>query len=604
MLTTIKKYVFIFLLIFPVYPVWGQLNYQIKKIEFEGNDTLDTDILVEQMNTKEMKIMEHVLFWKKTPEYIPVILDNDMDRLKSFYQRNGFLNARIEKELKVNDKKEQVSVVIKMKEGKPMVIKDISYREESSKKVTGILESVRTSLPLKTNERFQDKKVYATIEELKRAYKNQGYPFVRVDKDVKADTARHSVRLAFTVYPGSKATFGEVVFKGDSLVSENFLREKLAFKPGEVYSEEKMEESQKKIFETGLFQYAIIRAQKDSLKKGMLPILIRVDELPKWSFQGGVGYGTEDRFRLSAELTKRQFLGGSRKLLLEAKRSYFLPYSLDAKFIQPNLFNKELDFVLNPFFMREREESYEVERLGTGITIQKELSSSMAAYITYSLEQDFLIDKTLADTFSLENKRTYNKSGVTIGMNKNSTDNIFEPTKGWRIDGYFTYMGLGFQSRYHYYKIGLETRHYKKLSPGYILAGKLHGGIIETLREGESTPIEDRFLIGGASSLRGWSRHSLSPKNEEGKAIGGDSMLQGSLELRFPVYDILTGAVFADAGNVWKNAKHFALTDLYYDVGIGVRVKTPIGPVRLDMAFPVFQKGVNGQFYLSLGHAF
>ncbi|MFO8234179.1 MAG: outer membrane protein assembly factor BamA [Bacteroidales bacterium] len=597
-----KKYILIFLL-FPVIQVWGQVDYQIKKIEIQGNVTLDNSLLFDQMNTRDMNIGEHLLFWKMTPQYSPIILENDVERLKSFYQRNGFLDAQVNKELTVNDKRRQVSIALTIQEGKPMMLRSSSVREVG-KKQTGILEEVRNKLPVKVNERFEDRKVYTAMAQISQAYKNKGYPFVRVDKNIQVDTAKHSANLSFQVFPGKKSTFGHVTFQGDSLVSEHFLRQKLHFKTGELYSQEKLDKSQEVIFETGLFNYVVIRGQKDSVINGKMPVLIRLNELPQWSFKGGVGYGTEDRFRVSSELIKRQFLGGARKLILEAKRSYFLPVSVDAKFIQPNLFNKELDFVLNPFFIREREKSYEVDRLGTGLTLQKNFTQTLSAFLTYSMEHDYLIDKTLSDTLNLKDRRTYNKSGITIGVNKNSTDNIFEPTKGWKIDGYYTYMGLGFQSEYRYYKIALETRHYKKVSRGYVFAGKLHGGIIEPLEKGGETPLEDRFLIGGGSSLRGWSRHSLSPKNKEGKAIGGNTMLEGSLELRFPVYDILSGAVFVDAGNVWKNPMHFDLNDLYYDAGLGLRVKTPIGPVRLDMAYPVFNEKSKGQFYISLGHAF
>lgn len=602
MMINLKKYILIFLL-FPVIQVWGQVDYQIKKIELQGNETLDKSLLFDQMNTRDMNIGEHVLFWKKTPQYSPVILENDLERLKNYYQRNGFLDAQINKELTIDDKRRQLFISLIVKEGKPIMLQNFSLKEVSRVQ-TGILEEIRTKLPLKVKERFEDRNIYTAMAQISQAYKNKGYPFVRVDKNIQVDTSEHSANLSLQVFPGKKITFGQVTFQGDSLVSEHFLRQKLHFKTGEVYSQEKLDKSQEKIFETGLFNYVIIREQKDSVINGKIPVIIRLNELPQWSFKGGVGYGTEDRFRVSSELIKRRFLGGTRKLILEAKHSYFLPFSIDAKFIQPNLFNKELDFVLNPFFIRERESSYEVDRLGTGFTFQKNFTRTLSTYLTYSMEHDYLLDKTLTDTVNTEERRTYNKSGITIGISQNSTDNIFEPTKGWRMDGYFTYMGLGFQSKYRYYKIALEARHYKKISSGYVLAGKLRGGIIEPLEKQGETPLEDRFLIGGASSLRGWSRHSLSPKNEEGKAIGGNTMLEGSLELRFPVYDILSGVVFVDAGNVWRNPMHFDLDDLYYDTGIGLRLKTPVGPVRMDMAFPVFNKKSKGQFYISLGHAF
>jgi outer membrane protein insertion porin family len=86
--------------------------------------------------------------------------------------------------------------------------------------------------------------------------------------------------------------------------------------------------------------------------------------------------------------------------------------------------------------------------------------------------------------------------------------------------------------------------------------------------------------------------------------IGGNSVLEGSAEVRFPVYEIFGGAAFMDFGNVWPKAFNYNLERLKYDVGLGVRVKTPIGPIRLDLATPVFENKFRTQFFISIGQAF
>ncbi|MFP4547127.1 MAG: outer membrane protein assembly factor BamA [Fidelibacterota bacterium] len=594
------------LYLFIVTLTYGQMNYQVTSIKFEGNKVIEDQLLSKQINTRDMNLKEKIFFWKKTPEFSSMILENDLERLQRIYQRNGFLEAEISKELAVNDNREKVSVIININEGQPVILKEIIYREHNPDSERKIIASIDKDIALHEGQRFQDANIYSAIDYLNRKYRNKGYPFVRIEKEVVVNMPAYEATVRFTIYPGVKAKMGKVIFEGNSLITRSFLKKKLAFEQGDVYSQEALEESQQEIFETGLFNYAIIRTKKDSIRNGSLPILIKVKELPQWSFEGGVGYGTEDRYRISTELLKRHFFGGARKLLLQAKRSYYLPVSLDVKLIQPDLFNREIDLVLNPFFSREREESYEVDRLGTGITLQKKLSPEISSYLTYSLEQANLLDKTLAksDSILLTDQLIHNKSGITLGISKNSTDNIFEPTKGSRQEGYFTYMGLGFQSKYHYYQLGIETRHYKQVSPGYVLAGRIHTGIINPLQQDQSTPIEDRYLIGGASSLRGWARNTISPRNEEGEAIGGNIMFETSAELRFPIYDILSGTLFIDAGNVWREFEQFDFSDLYYGTGMGLRVATPIGPIRLDVGIPLFQENYNPQFFISLGHAF
>ena len=84
-------------------------------------------------------------------------------------------------------------------------------------------------------------------------------------------------------------------------------------------------------------------------------------------------------------------------------------------------------------------------------------------------------------------------------------------------------------------------------------------------------------------------------------------MLEGSMEFRFPIYDIFSGDVFIDAGKVWEKAFDYSLdglNDLYYNAGIGLRVSTPIGPLRVDYATPIFEGYFKGRIFISIGHAF
>ena len=117
------------------------------------------------------------------------------------------------------------------------------------------------------------------------------------------------------------------------------------------------------------------------------------------------------------------------------------------------------------------------------------------------------------------------------------------------------------------------------------------------------TPIEDRFMLGGALSLRGWGRNKISPV-ENGALVGGNSMVEANAEIRFPIIDIFSGAFFIDTGNVWKGSYTYDFTNLLANIGVGVRVSTPIGPVRVDYATPVFNGPFKGLVFVSIGHAF
>ena len=583
------------------FSVKGQEGYEVYEIRFEGPDSLASELLLEKMNIREATLLEKLAFWKDAPRFSSAMFENDLERLRRVHQRRGFLEPRVDYRLFRDDRKKRLRMAIAIEEGTPVAIRRISFKLPEDSLSQGLLEEIKKDSLLRPGMRFADNRVFEMESRIRNTFTNHGFPYIEVQRNLEVYPAKHEVDVHFSVEPGPHARFGEIRIHGDSLVSRSFIRKKLAFAPGQSFAQSKLDATQDRLFSTDLFRYVVIRPRKDSISNQRIPVYLEVRESPPWSLEGGVGYGTEDRFRASLRLTKLQFLGGNRKFIFEGKHSHFLPISLETKFIQPELFGERLDLLINPFFIRENERSYEVDRLGGSLTFQENFSSTTSGYLMYSFERVFLQD--LSSSEALEKKKIRNKSGFTLGFDRNTSNSRFNPSAGWRINGHFTYMGIGFRSRFHYYKAEVGLIRYYHLAKDWTLAGKVRAGFIEPLR-GEQTPIEDRFLQGGASSLRGWGRHSISPVNREGNLIGGNSMLESSLELRFPVYDIFSGVVFTDFGNVWRSSLSYHPADLLYDAGLGMRVHTPVGPVRLDLATPVFENNFDLRFYISIGHAF
>jgi len=591
----------LFILVIFQVSAWGQEGYQVYEISFAGQDTLPRQVLLNRMNTREANLYEKLAFWKEGPAFSSIMFENDLQRLRQFYQRQGFLDPRVDYSLQQEDRKKRLRIKIEIDEGAPVRIRSIRYELQGDSLNRQLLDEIGKDSILHRGMRFSDKKVYELENRIKKTWINHGYPYVEVKRHLEVFPGKRAADVLFHIDPGRHAQFGQVRIHGDSLVPRSFIRKKLTFSPGQTYDQSKLDATQSRLFNTDLFRYVVIRPRKDSISDQRIPVYLEVNESPPWSLEGGVGYGTEDRFRASLRLTKLQFLGGNRKFIFEGKHSHFLPISLETKFIQPGFLSERLDLLVNPFFIRENERSYEVDRLGGSLTFQEHFAPTTSGYLMYSFERVFLQD--LSSPGALEEKKIRNKSGFTLGFDRNTANSRFNPSSGWRIDGRFTYMGIGFRSRFHYYKAEMGLIRYYRLTQDWVVAGKLRAGFIEPLR-GEQSPIEDRFLLGGASSLRGWGRNSLSPLNEEGMPVGGNSMIESSVELRFPIYDIFSGVVFTDFGNVWRSSFSYHPGDFRYDAGLGFRVLTPVGPVRMDLATPVFENSLDPRFYISIGHAF
>ena len=142
------------------------------------------------------------------------------------------------------------------------------------------------------------------------------------------------------------------------------------------------------------------------------------------------------------------------------------------------------------------------------------------------------------------------------------------------------------------------------MGQGLILASRLQIGSMQSIKSGESTPIADRFYAGGSNSVRGWERSDLGPKSDDNLPMGGNSLAEASIELRYPIWNILSGAIFLDLGNVWSGTYDHDIHQLEYAGGAGLRVKTPLGPLRFDVATPLSIADKEIQFYLNIGESF
>ena len=116
----------------------------------------------------------------------------------------------------------------------------------------------------------------------------------------------------------------------------------------------------------------------------------------------------------------------------------------------------------------------------------------------------------------------------------------------------------------------------------------MRAGMADEYDDSDSVPIFDRFYAGGANTVRGYRERRIGPRDPVTEdPIGGEALLVGNIEGSFPVVQNLRGAIFYDVGNVWQEIDDFGSGGYKSSVGLGVRVKTPLGPIRLDYGFPL-----------------
>ncbi len=208
-----------------------------------------------------------------------------------------------------------------------------------------------------------------------------------------------------------------------------------------------------------------------------------------------------------------------------------------------------------------------------------------------------------------------------------SRNNPFLTSRGNRTTISAEVAGGPFGGDVSLYKLEGHSAFYFPLFEGHIFQLIAAGGVVEAFGQTKGSgpivdedptpflnlvkvndvPIYDRYFLGGADTLRGFSYRKVGPKDVKGDPIGGNTFVNGTAEYSFPIVERVRGAFFFDVGEVERDSYSFSVGDLKSDVGVGVRLNLPIGPLRLDYGYPLMtdkQTGTSGKFQFSVGYQF
>ncbi|MDZ7366980.1 MAG: BamA/TamA family outer membrane protein [candidate division KSB1 bacterium] len=599
----------------------AQDNYEIKKFKIEGVRRVSKDALREALATRSGSWYNRFLFWRHAPLFSTEEFQRDLRRILEFYQREGFFHARIDAhEIDADDKKQHVRLRVKIAEEQPTQILDFQLAGTEVPRVDQLFRIVKSNF--KPGDRLRAVVLRNTQVALAVDLTNHGFPFASVETQVKRDETSKTAVVVFRVNPGPACVFGDVQVTGASRISPRTIHDELPFEPGQVFNQSKLIEAQQRVYRLELFQYVSIRAASAAKQNGEIPIEIRVREAPARTLKIGVGYGTEELFRGTINFRRRNFLGGARRLDTEAKYSDLEPGRVQARIFQPHFFDAKTGLIISPFYLRRdektfrpREKIFSLRSFGGELVAQRQFNLYTNLFLRYRLEDANVTPGTgKFDSVKMQIPRTYRKASWGFGILYNSGQPLFSPTRGRYYALQLDYSGplsefYSFRTEFHYLKTVVEGRMYRQTaSNAVVMAYRLKLGSLEVLDDPRNlAPLEERFYSGGSSSVRGWQRSKLGPHLDE-TPIGGQSLLEGSVEARFKLYKSFGAALFVDFGNVWETSLTYKLDEIRYATGWGWRYDTPIGPIRLDAArksnlqAPIDKH--RWEFYLSVGQAF
>jgi len=609
----LKTHLLLILIILISITASGQDLKKIRKVSFKGNRTISDSKLKEVLSIKSAGKIGEWLFKKEVDLFTMPLYEQDIERIRYLYQKEGFLNVNFHEPIIKTTSNNKIKIKFNIIEGEPIKITEIKftvdsvllYEEFLNKKLRRKI-SLRSQLKL--NKRFRDEWFYNDQTFINEEFNNMGYAYAQVKHRMKVDTLQNTAKLNWIINKDKLTYFGPIVVQGNERAPEKKIMKQLQFDQGDVWSKYKIDETQKQIYNLAMFRVVSIKTLLSEEKPDTLPTLITLKETPRWTSRFGVGYGREDKFRTFGEVQYHSFITKTGRINLSAKHSGLEPYNLQLKLTQPAVIFPFNSFTINPFSIKQNEPAYRITRNGMNLTFLQHFSEYFNSSLNIYVEQvnsDSTIMSNLAwNSLSNNEITSYSKSGVAIGFIYSNGEPRLDPVSGFSLAINIKRNGTFIEESIPFWRSLVEYKRYIGIKPGLTLAVKGKIGMAKMQDNTELVPIEERFYSGGSYSVRGWQRSQLGPKDANGQPTGGNSLMEGSIETRYSIGPKLVFAVFCDAGNVWQESFQYQFNDIHYAAGFGLRFKTPIGPVGLDFARPIFDVQKRWQIHFNIGHPF
>ena len=589
---------------------------EIRRIRFEGNTAFTANELRKEMKTKPKGFFSWLT---KSGRFESQQLDEDVDAVLDYYRTRGYLRAsspgpRIEP---VRDGR--VDLIIPIDEGDKYTVAGIAFGPMTVFKP----DDFYPLLTLNGEDAYNSTKMRADMTMIRSFYGSRGYADATVTPDIR-DAGPNRVNITYRITEGSRFRVGRVDIQGNTKTQDKVIRREIPLKPGDHFNSVELDTTRARL--QNLQYFSDVQVTGRPAGGGYRDVNVLVAERPTGSVGVGVGFSSIDN--VVGFLTLEQanfdlfnpwnFTGGGQRfgmnLRLGSQRTDFSVSLVEPWFMDRRLaLGGELFFRENTFFS----DFYEQRNVGASVFIRKPINDHSSFRVEYRLEE-VKIDSDIntasyngtGDQSELSQRAIggdFLRSAVTLGYLYDIRDSNILPRRGHKFEANLTVAGGIFGGDVDTVTLSMLGAKHWNLKWDTILSVNGELAFVDAING--DVPVFERMFLGGGRTLRGFEFRDIGPRDTgfTEEVFGGKSLGFISVEYTVPIVETVRAAVFYDMGFVNAGSWDPSPSDLYSDVGVGVRLQLPISPLplALDYAIPVSSpdnaadKGGQFNFYLS-----
>lgn len=546
-----------FLLSLPLQAQEARVTIEITGVDEAMAETLRNGLTIERHKNSD----------RISQRYVEKLHQASFDELTTMLTVYGYYQPEITGSIEKQEQNWLASYAINL--GEPILISTVDIRLSGEAETDQAFKDLLADFPLKVEQQLNHQTYESAKKSILSLAASRGYfdgQFSKSLVEVKPDKNSASVYLYYE--SGVRYLFGEIRFP-ETVIGEHLLSKLQAFKAGEPYSDAQLLAFRNRLNHSGYFDAVSVRTQREARSSGQVPVDVGLSEKPKHLYTAGLGYGTDTGARLALGWENRYVNKRGHRINADARLSQ-VANSLSADYVMP-FWSETINSVgFNTQYKQLDTDTSQSESFAVGSYYQRQRWGWDETGSLKLLQEDFDVSDDSESVLLLI---------PGVSWSRTWADDTLYTRHGGRLSLALSGASEALLSDVTFGQLVLRGKYIRSIGETSRIITRAAIGATE-VSDFEQLPSSLRFFAGGDSSIRGFDYQSLGPEGDDGEVEGGRYLAVASLEYENMFLGDWGGAVFSDFGNAYNSFSD----PIEYSVGIGVRWRSPVGLIRVDLA--------------------